>query len=139
MILIDTNVFSELMHRNANQAVLDWVGAQNPTGLFISTILLAEIFSGIGLKPDGKRKDELRELSKDVAHLFAEILPFNALAAPVYGEVIAQRARIGRPIEKFDGMIAAIALVNDLDLATRNVKDFEGISGLRVINPWEKA
>lgn len=137
MILLDTNVFSELMSEDPDLPVLAWVGQQKRSRLVISTILLAEIFAGIELKPDGRRKNQLRESAQNVAEIFKTVLDFDEGCAANYGDLMGARSRSGRKMSKFDCLVAAIALSNGYDLATRNVKDFEGISGLRVVNPWD--
>ena len=136
MILLDTNVFSELMSENPNEAVIDWLGQQKLSQLAISTVLLAEIFAGIELKPEGKRKNQLRDNAEKVAHLFKRVLDFDVRCAANYGDLMGLRSRSGRKMSKFDCLVAAIALSNNCELATRNIKDFEGISRLKVVNPW---
>lgn len=62
---------------------------------------------------------------------------FDHAAASHYAQLVTHRTRIGLPVSTEDAQIAAIALSHGLELATRNVKDFDGIAGLRVLNPWE--
>ena len=139
MILLDTNVVSELMKPQPDSSVLDWMDRQTKAEVFTSAITCAEIELGISLLPEGKRRDALNK----AAHaMFTEdfacaILPFNEDSATHYATLVAQRTRIGRPITTEDAQIAAIALQHRLTLVTRNIRDFEKIQNLSLINPWE--
>lgn len=137
MILLDTNVLSELMRSHPNPAVITWLDAQSSQHVYISAITRAEIELGIALLSDGRRKQGLQTAA---ARMFAEFtgrcLPFDEPAATRYGSLVAARMRAGSPISVEDGQIAAIALANRLALATRNVTDFSGIDGLSLIDPF---
>lgn len=138
MILLDTNVLSELMRPTPEPLVLAWVDRRPATDFWVSTITVAEIRLGIALLPDGKRRTALDGLA---ARMFQEdftgrCLPFDQEAATRYAELVAARIRHGRPISVEDGQIAAVALTNGLALATRNTTDFNGIEQLTLINPW---
>ena len=138
MNLLDTNVLSELMKASPDPEVIAWVDEHPEHTLFISTISQAEIELGIALLPDGKRKQNLADEASVAFEEFADrCLVFDELSASQYGPIVANRRKIGRPIAIEDALIASIALAHGLQLATRNVKDFEHISGLVVINPWE--
>jgi len=137
-MLLDTNVLSELMRSKPAAEVLDWFDQQQNARYFVSTITRAEILLGIALLPAGKRRDSLalaadQMFNKDFAGC---TLAFDDNCATEYALLVAERARRGHPISTEDGQIAATALSNDLSLATRNAKDFKGIEGLTVINPW---
>ena len=137
-MLLDTNVLSELMRSKPAAEVLDWFDQQQNARYFVSTITRAEILLGIALLPAGKRRDSLalaadQMFNKDFA---GRTLAFDDNCATEYALLVAERARRGHPISTEDGQIAATALSNDLSLATRNAKDFKGIEGLTVINPW---
>ena len=137
MILLDTNVISELMRAEPAQLVLDWFGHHDAGDLFISAVTEAELRTGVAILPDGQRRDRL-QLAIDAMidqDFQGRILPFDSLAAKVYAEIAAQRRAVGRPIAEADCQIAAIARATDAPIATRNVKDFDGC-GVRVINPW---
>lgn len=137
MILLDTNVISELMRAEPAQAVLDWFGQHDAADLFISAVTEAELRAGIAYLPEGQRRDRL-QVAVDAMidqDFLGRILPFDTVAARPYAEIAAQRRAAGRPIAEADCQIAAIARATDAPLATRNVKDFDGC-GLRVINPW---
>ena len=137
MILLDTNVLTELMRSNANQAVIQWVD-RHPTGeLFIAALTQAEIELAIELLPKGKRKSLLTITANRMFDEFiGHCLPFDHKAASKYAHLVATRTKNGPPIRVEDGQIAAIALANGLALATRNVADYVEIDRLRVINPW---
>lgn len=144
MILLDTNVLSELTRPQPHAAALAWIDSQPGQDLFISAVTRAEIEFGISLLPAGRRKDGLRSAA---AQLFAEFsgrcLPFDERSAPHYGALRAARERAarehaGRPMDVEDAQIAAIALANGLTLATRNTGDFSGINGLSLVNPFSE-
>ena len=137
MIVLDTNVVSELMRDSPQQTVRAWFRAQPASSLFVTTVTEAEILTGIALLPDGRRRRELSEAATRVfATLFAgRILVFDSDAANIYAEIFAQRHAAGRPISQADCQIAAIARSREAAIATRNVTDFEGIE-VELINPW---
>lgn len=137
MILLDTNVISELMRTEPAQIVLDWFGQHDACDLFISAVTEAELRTGVAILPEGQRRDRLQAaidamIDQDFQ---GRVLPFDSLAAKAYAEIAAQRRAAGRPIAEADCQIAAIARATDAPIATRNVKDFDGC-GVRVINPW---
>jgi len=137
MILLDTNVISELMRVEPAQIVLDWFGKHDAGDLFISAVTEAELRTGVAILPDGQRRDRL-QLAIDAMidqDFQGRVLPFDSLAAKAYAEIAAQRRATGRPIAEADCQIAGIARATDAPIATRNVKDFDGC-GVRVINPW---
>ena len=137
MILLDTNVISELMRAEPARIVLDWFGNHDAGDLFISAVTEAELRTGVAILPEGQRRDRL-QLAIDAMidqDFQSRVLPFDSLAAKAYAEIAAQRRAVGRPIAEADCQIAAIARATDATIATRNVKDFDGC-GVRVINPW---
>ena len=139
MILLDTNVLSELMRPQPNADVVRWVDNQLTSTLFTNAITRAEIELGLALLSEGKRKQTLTVLARDMFDKFPQrCLPFEEVAAARYGRIVASRIKIGRPISVEDAQIASIALANGLRLATRNEKDFEEIDNLQLINPWQK-
>ncbi len=141
MYILDTNVLSELMRREPDSAVVNWVDAQPSTSLFTTAVTQAEIFYGVALLEDGKRK---QDLTRAVDEMFLEdfhdrILPFDSICALAYSDIAARRREMGRPISQFDAQIAAVALSRKAIVATRNTADFEDCH-IEVINPWlEKA
>ena len=137
MIVLDTNVLSEMMRPAPDATITNWVATQSAANLFVTTITQAEILHGVLLLPQGRRRDAI-EVAADV--MFEEdfagrILPFSSLAARAYAEIAVARRQSGRPISQFDAQIAAIARSAGAAVATRNVPDFEGC-GIRVIDPW---
>jgi predicted nucleic acid-binding protein len=138
LILLDTNVVSELWRPSPSQAVRSWLDAQEPTSLFICAPVLAELHYGAERLPQGKRKEILQSLiaQVEVSGFKERILPFDVASAANFGRIGAHRERAGRRMEPLDAMIAAIALTNGLKLATRDETDFTDI-GLEVVNPFE--
>lgn len=137
MILLDTNVISELMRLSPNETVVNNVNQVVADYCFISAITHAEIMQGVALLDNGQRKQKLEKVAEEILDVFIDrTLPFEKLSSPFYAHVIQQRTRQGRPIDFPDAQIASIALQNDLQLYTRNVKDFELIDQLDLINPW---
>lgn len=139
-VLLDTNVLSELIRPRPHLAVVAWFEAYHENMVFTSAVSQAEMLLGVALLPSGKRREAL---AKAVDNMFAQSfvgrnLAFDAAAAHEYALLAASRRRIGLPISTEDAQIAAIALSRKLLLATRNTKDFSGIHGLQVINPWEQ-
>ena len=138
MIILDTNVVSELMKHSPPPVVVAWMSEQTPDEIFTTTITMAEILYGIEVLPNGKRRDGLRrEASATFAEDFAHrILFFDEGAAGMFAVIAAARRTLGRPISNFDAQIVAIARTHAATLATRNTGDFEGC-GVRLINPWK--
>ena len=137
MILLDTNVISELMRSEPAQVVLDWFGKHDAADLFISAVTEAELRTGVAILPEGQRRDRLQAAIDAMIDLDfqARVLPFDSPAAKAYAEIAAQRRAAGRPIADADCQIAAIARATNAPVATRNVKDFDGC-GIPLINPW---
>lgn len=138
MILLDTNVLSELMRPTPDSRVVRWLDSCSYEDVWVCAVTAAEILLGIQLLPKGRRRDGLADLA---GRMFEEdfsgrCLPFDAGAAIAYAEIVATRTRLGSPISVEDAQIAAIARARGLALATRNFKDFTGIEGLRIIDPW---
>jgi hypothetical protein len=137
VIILDTNVLSELMKAEPAASVVEWVTSQPASRLFITAITQGEILYGIGLLPKGGRRSRIASAAKA---MFAEdfsdrILAFNSDAAVAYADIAVARRKKGRPISQFDAQIAAIARSSGAGVATRNVGDFEGC-GIDLINPW---
>lgn len=136
--LLDTNVLSELMREQPHPQVLDWFSCQTVNQLQTSAVTHAEILTGIALLPAGKRRQAMALAASQIFEedFMGRCIDFGGLAVAQYALVKAQRQLTGRPIDTADAQIAAIALAANLTLVTRNTKDFEGIDGLAVINPW---
>lgn len=126
------------MRPQPDEGVVDWIDQHASASLWISAITRAEIMLGLSLLPDGKRKQQLMDiaisiLNEDFAH---RCLAFEQHAADCYAAIVAARTKSGIPISLEDAQIAAIALANSFSIATRNVKDFNHIAGLTLIDPW---
>ena len=137
MIILDTNVLSELMRPKPSPGVVEWVARQPAAGLFTTSITEAEIFCGIELLTKGKRREGLLAAAEAMfaEDLAGRILGFESDAARIFSNIAAHRRALGRPISYADAQIAAIAQVRGAKLATRNVADFEDC-GLEVLDPW---
>ena len=138
MIVLDTNVISEVWRPHPSVPVLAWLDAQSVDSLYICAPVLAELRFGAEVLEAGRRRDRLRG---SIDHLEREgyrgrILSFDTAAAAEYGRVVARRRRLGRRIELMDAMIAAIALVYRAVLATRDIADFTGLD-IELVNPFE--
>ena len=127
MIILDTNVISEMMKTTPSGTVLDWLNAQDAASLYVTTITLAEIGYGLRLLPDGQRRRLLVErFDRFIARALEQrILSFDEPAARAYGNIMGHRKELGRPISVTDGQIAAIARSKGFGIATRNIKDFD--------------
>ena len=140
MILLDTNVLSELMKPKSDANVVAWVDTQLESDLYISAITRAEIELGVALLPEGKRKQSIAAAAQRMFEEFTErSLVFGDAAATQYGQLVAHRTKMGRPLAVEDARIASIALAHGLRLATRNVRDFEEIAGLEIVDPWDRS
>ena len=138
MIIIDTNVLSELTRPEPSPMVLMRLRAVPSGSIYTTSVCRAETLFGLKLLPDGRRKDDLmRRTELLFANLLKDrILPFDDAAATYYPEIVLARRKTGRPISMADAMIAAICLSTSLTLATRNVRDFED-TGASIVNPFE--
>ena len=137
MILLDTNVVSEVMKAKPDVAVLTWLDAQSVDTLFISSITLAELKFGIGALPDGRRKDGLNQALQGVLLLLeGRVLAFDTDAAQHYAELAVSARSAGKGFPSPDGYIAAIASARGFTVATRDIAPFEA-ARLKVINPWQ--
>jgi predicted nucleic acid-binding protein len=139
MILLDTNILSELMRPAPEKRVEQWLAEQPDASVFISAITEAELRYGVALLPSGKRRSALAAVIEDMLgeDFTGRILPFDSAAAVAFAEIAAARRQAGRPIAQADAQIAAIARSRGAALATRNVPDFEGC-GIDVVNPWRE-
>jgi predicted nucleic acid-binding protein len=139
MIVLDTNVISELQGRRHSELILRWLDRYDSAVVFLTAIAMAEIHFGIALLEPGARRESLSQAFSRIEEEFSgRILGFTHNVASRYGRLSAQRQKEGRPMETKDAMIAAICLSHDATLATRNTKDFEGLD-LKLVNPFEEA
>jgi predicted nucleic acid-binding protein len=137
MIVLDTNVISELMGPAPAQQVEHWVDARAPASLYTTTVTQAEILYGVRLLPKGRRRDRIETLATELFdRVFSgRLLSFGADAARAYARIAAERRRRGKPIAALDAQIAGITKAAGASLATRNSADFEGC-GIELLNPW---
>lgn len=137
MIILDTNVISELMRTEPAEAVVRWVASHPSNSLCTTTITQAELLHGVLLLPRGKRRDALQEAAQMMfdTEFTGRTFSFDGDAARAYARIAATRRRSGRPISQFDAQIAAIARSTGCDLATRNLSDFGGC-GIELHDPW---
>jgi toxin FitB len=136
VIVLDTNVVSELMRPFPNTAVVTWVSQQVRGSLVTTAITVAEIRFGLARLPHGRRATELRQLADEVLGAFpGQVLPFDTAAATLYGDIAAARERGGRPIDALDAQIAGISRAHSTSLATRNTRDFVD-TGVELLDPW---
>ncbi|MGF2947576.1 type II toxin-antitoxin system VapC family toxin [Mycobacterium sp. Lab-001] len=140
MIVLDTNVVSELMRPAPEPGVTGWVDSLDVSDILLTAVTAAELMCGVARLPNGRRR---RELRAKVDGLLTEdfqdrILPFDALAATHYADIVAERERSGLQISMADGQIAAICRNWNAGLATRNIGDFVD-TGIELINPWDLA
>ena len=137
MIVIDTNVVSELMRLIPEPAVMTWFSGQDSAELYLTAVSEAELRAGAAILPAGRRRERLAaEVDAVVREDFAgRVLPFDSAAARAYAVIAASRRSMGRPILEADCQIAAIARARDAAVATRDGADFEHC-GIAVIDPW---
>ena len=138
MIVLDTNVVSEVYRSHPNPSVMTWLNAQPIDSLYLCTPVLAKLHFGAERLDEGKRRDWLRAtIDRLENELYRDrILVFDTSSAAKFGLINAARRKSGQTLQQMDGLIAAIALTNGATLATRNGKDFVNL-GLDLINPFE--
>ncbi|WP_296105081.1 type II toxin-antitoxin system VapC family toxin [uncultured Agrobacterium sp.] len=138
MLLLDTNVLSEVTKPRPNEDVLTWLHELDEDRTFISIVSIAEIRRGVALMDKGRKQEALDKwLTDDLPQRFEKrIIPVEGLVARAWGDLMALAKRSGRGLASMDGMIAATAVAHHFSLATRNTKDFEGL-GINIIDPWK--
>lgn len=137
MIVLDTNVLSELARPTPSQAVIEWVDARDSSDLVITALTAAEVRAGVALLPEGRRK---RDVGVRMESLLTEtfagyVLAFDIDSSAHYADILAARRRAGRPISAFDAQIAAVCHQHAAALATGSTADFTE-TGIQLINPW---
>jgi toxin FitB len=137
MVIVDTNVLSEVIKPTPANKVLQWMASRPASGLFTTTITMGEVLFGLELVPAGKRRVALQHaIEKMFEDQFAgRILPFDRDAARAFADISAKCRRLGRPIGEMDAQIAGIARSQGAAIATRNVRDFKDC-GVELIDPW---
>ena len=138
MVVLDTNVISEVFKPVPNLAVLDWLDRQPDGALFTTAISRGELLVGLHQLPDGRRKSALLQ---GMARIFesrfvGRVLAYDEEAASAYATLAAARRAAGRPIDLADALIAGIVRAHGAALATRNLRDFAGC-GIDLIDPWQ--
>jgi predicted nucleic acid-binding protein len=138
MIVLDTNVLSELMKPSPSARVVAWTQKQSANELFTTTITEAEIFYGIEMLGKGKRREDLLAAARAMFtdDFRGRIFGFDSEAARDFSRIAARCRVLGKPISHADAQIAAITRVHGAKLATRNVRDFADCEILDVIDPW---
>lgn len=137
MLILDTNVISEILRSEPNNSVVAWFESQPRDQLFTTAITQGEILCGIALLPDGNHREKLSRIAQLIfdEDLEGHILAFGTDASTHYADLVAGRKVAGQPISQFDAMILSIARLHGASIATRNTPDFEGC-GVELINPW---
>ncbi len=139
MIVLDTNVVSEVIKPRPAETVMRWFASQPAAELFVPAITEAELLHGIAIMASGRRREQVE---RAVTTMFADrltdrILPFDSAAAREFATIVAVRRKSGKPIDDFDAQIAAIARSRGAGVATRNVADFADC-GIDVLDPWAR-
>ncbi len=137
MIVLDTNVLSELIRQEPNETVMSWIDSLEAETVATTAVTAAELLYGVARLPAGKRKDRLSEsvhalLEEDLGD---RVQPFDRAAATHYSELVSAQEQKGQPISVADAQIAAICRKLGATLATRNTRDFND-TGIDVIDPW---
>lgn len=139
MIVLDTNVVSELMRPEPAPAVLAWLQRSSGYGLYTTAVTIAEIRYGIARLPEGRRRQSLHQAADEIFAAFPrQVLPFDLASASAYADIVASREMQGNPISGFDAQIAAICRSQAASLATRNTRDFVD-TGISLLDPWQPA
>jgi len=138
MILLDTNVVSELLRPVPASEVMSWLDTQALETLYLSAMTVGELRAGVALMPLGQKRARLHErIEQEVLPTFAgRILPFDMACTHAYAGLLAHVRKAGSGIQTADALIAAAALANGFKLATRDESPFRA-AGVSVINPWQ--
>lgn len=138
MIVLDTNVLSELIRSRSETRVVEWVDKHDTAMLAITSITVAELLYGVARLAGGARKTELASAVHGLVReeFSGRVLAFDDLAAEHYAELVVDRERQGRPVSIADAQIAAICRHHDATLATRNTRDFHS-TGIGIVDPWQ--
>ena len=137
--LLDTCVISELVKKSPRRQVVDWIDAQEESTLYLSVLTIGELEKGIVKLPASARKTRLATwVRRDLTARFGgRVLPIDARIASHWGTITGESERRGLPLPVVDSLIAATALVNDLQMVTRNTEDFARC-GVVCLNPWDE-
>lgn len=132
MIILDTNVVSEMMKLEPHPGLARWIENQHPDDLYVSTITIAELLTGVMEMAEGPRRDDT---DARVRKILAQFEPFYPPFGREAAEIYARLAAGNRDLDAFDGQIAAIAIAHGAIVATRNPKDFRSF-GVDLVDPW---
>jgi predicted nucleic acid-binding protein len=137
--LLDTCVISELVTRQPNQQVIDWIDGVDSESVHLSVVTIGEIRKGIEKLPDSKRKLMLQEWLEDdlFVRFSGRILPIDLDVILVWGTMVARLELSGKKMAAMDSLVAAIALHGNLRLVTRNEDDFKH-ARIHIVNPWKR-
>lgn len=137
MILLDTNVISALMQRDADSVVVGWLDAQAPESIWTTSVTVFEIRLGLEIMASGRKRRLLEEAFRDSLEkdLEGRIVPFDEASAHAAARIAAERRRLGKSIDFRDVQIAGIAAARKASIATRNTRHFAGL-GPAIINPF---
>ena len=134
-LLLDTNVISEVVKPDPESRVVSFLASQQD--LWLSVVVIHEAHYGMQLLPTSRRRDSLASrLSEMIDTYIDRILPVTSLVAELAAQLRVEARQSGRKLTLADALIAGTAMANDLGVATRNVRDFDGL-GVEVVNPWE--
>ena len=136
--LIDTNVISELIAKQRDRQVVEWLQTVDDQRMYLSIITIGELRKGLDLMVASRRKQQLEQWYRYelLIQFKPNIIPIDLRVIEVWGEMMAALQKKGRILPLADALIAATALAHNLTIATRNVKDFVG-AGVSVFNPWQ--
>lgn len=136
--LLDTNVISELIAKQPNPNVVDWVDSLDPDDVYLSVITIGEIRRGIARLPDSRRKESMEVWLKEdlLIRFYARILPLDVDVMLEWGRLTGTLAARGINLTAIDSLIGATALHHRCTLVTRNEDDFRHV-GVALINPWK--
>jgi predicted nucleic acid-binding protein len=137
--LLDTSVISELVRKIPYLPVVEWIGAQHESSLYLSVVTIGELEKGIARLPASARKSKLQSwVRRDLVERFGErLLPIDIRAATRWGTLTGESEKRGQPLPVIDSLIAETALAHGLAVVTRNVVDFERC-GVACVNPWDQ-
>ena len=137
MILLDTNVLSELIRPEPAERVTRWLDSLDAREVATTAITAGELFHGVARLPGGRRKEQLSESIRGLLEedLDGRVEAFDAAAARHYADLLSDREASGRPMSAADAQIAAICRSRSATLATRNTNDFDG-TGIELLDPW---
>ncbi len=135
--VLDTNIISELVSKQPNQKIIDWLDALDPNTVYLTVITIGEIQKGIEKLPPSKRKDDLSEWLQNnlLARFEGRILDLTTEVSLIWGTLVGRLEKGGNPMAAIDSLIAAIVLQGNYTLVTRNDHDFQPAE-ISIINPW---